>query len=97
MAINDKTIKDGDKDVYNVKIDSSNGCNSDLRVTLAWYDPPGAVGCTHCVVNDIDLYIEEIGRESIRLHPNGLAKYDTKNTVERIRVSLQPTVYATKF
>ena len=67
-------------------IDTSNGCNSDLRVTLAWYDPPGSVGCTNCLMNDLDLYIEEVdGTETY--FPNGLMRRDKKNTVERIRVS----------
>ena len=89
IAVNDQIIMDGDKDEYAIKIDTSNGCDSDLRVTLAWYDPPGAVGCMSCVVNDIDVYIEEIGGNSGRIYPNGLSQYDNKNTVERIRVSFE--------
>jgi subtilisin family serine protease len=86
MVINDKGIIDGAKDEYNIQVDLSNGCKSDLRVTLVWYDPPGAVGCTNCVMNDLDLYMENIdGSETF--YPNGLSHRDKKNTVERIRVS----------
>jgi hypothetical protein len=86
IAINDKVITYDDMQEYLVDIDRSNGCNSDLRVTLAWYDAPGSVGCTSCVMNDLDLYIEEVNGVE-KFYPNGLSSRDRKNTVERIRVS----------
>lgn len=84
--MNDKGIRNGAKQEYSVDIDSSNGCSSDLRVTLAWFDAPGSVGCTNCIMNDLDLYIEEVNG-SKTFYPNGFTRRDKKNTVERIRVS----------
>ena len=86
MVVNDKGIRNGAKHDHIVNIDSSNGCDSDLRVTLTWFDPPGSVGCTSCVMNDLDLYIEEVFGDQ-KFYPNGLSSRDRKNTVERIRVS----------
>ena len=84
-AINDKKIQNDAKHRYLVDI-VSDGCNSDLRVTLAWYDAPGSVGCTTCLMNDLDVYIEQVnGGETF--YPNGNSRRDWKNTVERIRVS----------
>ncbi|KAL3788137.1 hypothetical protein HJC23_005475 [Cyclotella cryptica] len=87
MIVNDKGIIDGAKDEYNFQVDLSNGCNSEVQVTLVWYDPPGAVGCTNCVMNDLDLYMENIDGSEI-LYPNGLFQRDKKNTVERIRTQV---------
>lgn len=86
IIVNDKAIANAAEHDYLVDIDTSNGCNSDLRVTLAWYDAPGAVGCTNCLMNDLDLFVEEVNRSEM-FYPNGLSYRDTKNTVERIRVS----------
>jgi subtilisin family serine protease len=87
ITVNDKRIGNGDEDTYDIQIDTSNGCDADLRVTLAWYDAPGMVGCTNCLLNDIDVYMEEVGDDSKTYHPNGMNQRDTKNTVERIRAS----------
>ncbi|EED89728.1 subtilisin-like serine protease, partial [Thalassiosira pseudonana CCMP1335] len=57
ITVNDKRIGNGDEDTYDIQIDTSNGCDADLRVTLAWYDAPGMVGCTNCLLNDIDVYM----------------------------------------
>jgi len=36
---------------------------SALKVTLAWDDPPGTIGCNPCLVNDLDLVlIDPLGR-----------------------------------
>lgn len=87
IAVNDKTITDGDDHDYVIDIDTSNGCSSDLTITLAWMDPPGATGCMNCLVNDLDVYVEQIGASSKTHYPNGLSRRDTKNTVERIRIN----------
>ena len=86
IAINDKAIAKGAEHDYVIDIDTSKGCNSDLQMTRAWYDAPGAVGCTNCVMNDLDLFVEEVHGSEL-FYPNGLSYRDTKNTVERIRVS----------
>ena len=85
IAINDKLIQNGAEHEYFVSVDASSGCNSDLRVTLAWYDPAGSIGCTNCVMNDVDLRMEEVDGSEI-FFPNGLSYRDKKNTVERIRI-----------
>ena len=82
LVINDKWLQNGRKDVYRVIIDKSDGCDEDLRATLAWNDPPGPVGCTKCLVNDLDLSIKD-GLTVV--HPNGRSSPDTTNNVERIR------------
>ena len=86
IAVNDKAITDGDDHGYIIDIDSSTGCSSDLKVTLVWMDPPGATGCMDCLVNDLDVYLEDIN-SSTTYYPNGLGRRDTKNTVERIRIN----------
>ena len=47
-------------------------------------DPPGAIGCTRCVVNDLDLSVKTATGTK---YPNGLNTIDTKNTVERVKAS----------
>jgi subtilisin family serine protease len=89
IVVNDKGIRNEATQEYVVDIDMSNGCSADLRVTLAWFDAPGSVGCTSCIMNDLDLYIEEVNG-SDTFYPNGLSRRDRKNTVERIRVSSIP-------
>ena len=87
ITVNNKTIADGDSHEFTVDIDTSNGCSSELSVTLVWMDPPGATGCMNCLVNDLDVLVEEIGGNSQTYYPNGLSSRDTKNTAERIRVN----------
>ena len=82
LVINEKWLENGKKDVYKVIIDKSDGCDEELRATLAWNDPPGPVGCTKCLVNDLDLSIKD-GFATV--HPNGRRSPDTTNNVERIR------------
>ncbi|KAK1742882.1 subtilase family serine peptidase [Skeletonema marinoi] len=87
IAVNDKTITYGNEHDYIIDIDTSNGCSSDLKVTLVWMDPPGATGCLNCLVNDLDVLVEEIGGSSKTYYPNGLSRRDNKNTVERIVIN----------
>ncbi len=37
MVVNDKWIGDGERDVYKVFVDRSDGCDRELSATLAWY------------------------------------------------------------
>merc|ERR1712232_669548 len=63
-----------------------NQCEStELSVTLVWTDSPTSAGCTTCLVNDLDLLL--IKNEQ-KYYPNGLSSADTKDNVERIRVSV---------
>ena len=49
-------------------------------------DPPGAIGCTTCVVNDLDLSVK-ISSGGLN-HPNGLNYRDRLDTVERVQTSV---------
>ena len=63
-----------------------NQCEStELSVTLVWTDSPTSAGCTTCLVNDLDLLL--IKNEQ-KYYPNGLSSADSKDNVERIRVSV---------
>ena len=93
FGINNRPINDGNFDYIIVKTKRCNNNEMDtLRVTLSWYDPPGARNCAHCLINDLDLVVEKTDNErnSVikRYYPNGLSNGpDTKNNVERIRVT----------
>ncbi|KAL7495323.1 hypothetical protein ACHAWT_003737 [Skeletonema menzelii] len=88
IVVNDKSITFGNEHDFMIDIDTSNGCSSDLTVTLVWMDPPGATGCLNCLVNDLDLIVEEIsGGSSKTYYPNGLSGRDSKNTVERVAIN----------
>eukprot|EP00804_Cyclotella_cryptica_P028745 CCRYP_008226-RA/>CCRYP_008226-RA protein AED:0.16 eAED:0.16 QI:1590/0/0.25/1/0.66/0.5/4/0/588 len=81
---NDETLRFGQSHSVEIDIDQKE-CNLDFSVTLAWYDPPSSVGCTSCLVNDLDLLVEDI-LTSKRFYPNGRSKPDRVNNVERIRI-----------
>lgn len=57
--------------------------NKIVSVTLAYYDPPAQAGSKESLVNDLDLWVE--GPNGEVLHSNGLTQKDRKNTVERVR------------
>lgn len=81
---NDVPIQSGQRLTFDFVLDRS-GCSSDFTATLSWYDPPASNGCTKCLVNDIDLLVENV--QSQRKHyPNGLSQPDRINNMERIRV-----------
>lgn len=82
-VVNSKFIINGYKDTVTLSIDKSN-CDRPLSVTLAWYDPAAATGCTSCLVNDLDLFVWT--SSGIR-YPNGRSTRDSKNTVERIQIN----------
>lgn len=77
---------DGDPaKTYEVTIDKSRGCAANnLSVTLAWIEEGSPPGCTKCLLNDLDLYVTENGKDSIRYHPNGRSIKDHSNNVERV-------------
>ncbi len=92
FATNNRSIGDGEIDYIIVKTKACNGSADSLRVTLAWYDPPGATNCAHCLINDLDLIVEKKSSTSSQVveksyFPNGLYQKDTKNNVERIRIA----------
>jgi len=75
---------------YSIKIDKQNDCNAnEFSSTLVWTDPPASSGCAHCLINDLDLYVDltkEGTNETIRYYPNGLSGRDDTNNVERVRL-----------
>eukprot|EP00804_Cyclotella_cryptica_P011584 CCRYP_012102-RA/>CCRYP_012102-RA protein AED:0.01 eAED:0.01 QI:401/0.87/0.88/1/0.75/0.66/9/4552/1275 len=81
---NDVPIQSGQKLAFDFVLDRS-GCSSDFTATLAWYDPPASNGCTKCLVNDIDLLVENI-QSTTKYYPNGLSRPDRVNNVERVRI-----------
>ena len=45
----------------NSTMDMPSQCNmTELSVTLAWTDPSAAVGCTSCLINDLDLTVSKL-------------------------------------
>ena len=82
---NDVAVKSDHKLTFDFDINGSS-CSSDFSATIAWYDPAASNGCTKCLVNDLDLLVENIS-SSTKYYPNGLSKPDTVNNLERVRVS----------
>jgi hypothetical protein len=62
-----------------------------VRAALVWTDPPGAVGCNPCLVNDLDLLLTQ-GATTWRGNnftgglSNTGATADTRNNVESVRL-----------
>ena len=66
----------------------------DFSATLTWYDPPGAISCAKCLVNDLDMIIHGINakgkvKAKSRVFPNGSTRKDYDNNVERIRFNMK--------
>jgi hypothetical protein len=76
-------------EVHSFELDiNARSCSSEFSVTLTWHDPPAAVGCTVCLVNDLDLLIEDISTSpAVKHYPNGRKTPDRINNVERIQIS----------
>ena len=100
---NDEPISLGEE--HSIELEIKSGCDMEsfLSVTLAWYDPPGPVGCTTCLVNDLDIVVEDLTTSDLH-YPNGTTQQpDRVNNKERIRISATPgrqyriTVSATRF
>lgn len=96
FAVNDEVIKDGQKQYFYVRAMNKWCATKDLSVTLAWYDVGGASGCTKCLVNDLDVFVQEIKpngvvRWNTYKAPNGLNSFekDDRNNVERIRFDMK--------
>jgi len=66
-------------------------CNSldVFSATLVWFDPPASAGCTHCILNDLDLKVEKLVGESVTntFYPNGASGPTSRNNAERVRVN----------
>ena len=83
-----EVIDDGDTLTYQVTIDKSNGCTfKSLSTTLVWFERGASMGCTRCLINDLDLTVTRDGDVNQTVYyPNGLNRPDNINNVERIVV-----------
>ena len=80
------------------------GCSDadDLTVTLVWSDPAASVGCTKCLINDLDLTLQKRSEAASSMnawngvewtewtdlvHPNGETSPDRRNNAERVRIA----------
>ena len=85
----DNSVSPGSKKLTYIK--TKNNCKSkELTISLAWYDMPGAPGCTKCLIEDLDLVVKQVNDNGRPIagtmrHANGLEEKDRKNNVERIR------------
>ena len=84
-----EVIDDGDTLTYQVTIDRSSGCVFEsLSATLVWFERGASMGCTRCLINDLDLTITRDGDVNRTIYyPNGLDRPDNLNTVERVVVN----------
>lgn len=83
-----EVINDGDTLTYQVTVDRSNGCTfKPLSATLVWFERGASMGCTRCLINDLDLSITRDGDVNQTIYyPNGLDRPDNVNNAERIVV-----------
>jgi hypothetical protein len=96
MFVTDKTLlRLGQYHSFELKMDLHD-CKSDLSVTLAWTDPPATIGCTSCLVNDLDLVVEDVGTFA-KHYPNGKQTPDRINNVERVRIDSAQLASGQKF
>eukprot|EP00567_Pseudictyota_dubia_P018032 CAMPEP_0197434832 /NCGR_PEP_ID=MMETSP1175-20131217/2507_1 /TAXON_ID=1003142 /ORGANISM="Triceratium dubium, Strain CCMP147" /LENGTH=1062 /DNA_ID=CAMNT_0042963687 /DNA_START=391 /DNA_END=3579 /DNA_ORIENTATION=+ len=79
----DQLILDGDTFEQNVTIDKSNGCTwNSISVSLVWVERPSVIGCSRCVLNDLNLrLVDPAGKTH---YPNGRTSPDDKNNAERV-------------
>ncbi len=66
----------------------------DFSATLSWYDPPGAMSCAKCLLNDLDMMVHQVTRKGIvkgstGISANGSNGKDSDNNVERIRFKMK--------
>ncbi|KAL7539054.1 hypothetical protein ACHAXR_009628 [Thalassiosira sp. AJA248-18] len=88
---NETPLEDGETKSFYLTLDLlEESCSAALSATLTWYDPPGAIGCMKCLVNDLDLLVENLSA-SKKHFPNGVAQPDTMNNIERVRIGKRKT------
>jgi hypothetical protein len=94
---NNKTINDGEFHDIFIKA-TPNTClkepyKHDFSATLTWYDPAGAVSCTKCLMNDLDIMVNMITpdgkvKRNSKVFPNGGTQKDSENNVEHIHFEM---------
>jgi hypothetical protein len=88
FVVNGKSIVDGGSNILTIQ---TKACNKPiLSSTIVWYDPAGANGCANCLLNDVDIFVENVDASGKRIgnifYPNGLNVPDRKNNAERVRI-----------
>ena len=80
-----ENVSDGSTNTYDVTIDKTGGCEAkQLSVTLVWMEEASSVGCTACVLHDLDLSVSFKGRTYF---PNGRNSPDRTNNSERVIIT----------
>ena len=80
-------IADGEVREFSVTVEKANNCASEvLSATLVWVERGSVVGCTRCLLNDLDLHVTRNGVDTVRYFPNGLSRPDNVNTAERVLI-----------
>ena len=92
---NDMALRVGEECSIEVEMNLRR-CTSDFSVTLAWYDPPASVGCTSCLVNDLDLVVKNV-ESSVSHYPNGLSAPDRTNTAERVQINRGDILFGQRY
>jgi len=88
VVVNNRILQAGRKNEIIVKAKKSFCDETELSVTISWYDDKGSYGCTNCLVNDLDLYVQRV-RDSKIMWPNGLKNRDDTNNSERVRFEIE--------
>ena len=82
-----KSVRQGTSRDYFVTIDKSGGCMApNLSVMLVWTDMPSQPGCVNCLINDLDLLVEN-NSTSKQFFPNGLSGPDRTNSKFSVLIS----------
>jgi len=94
---NNKEIMDGEEiDIY-IRAQPGKCSNTsykhDFSATLVWNDPPGAMGCSKCLINDLDIMVHWVTangnvKPNSKQFPNGLSAKDNRNNVERVHFQM---------
>lgn len=85
-VVNRKEIASNSVDTYRVSIDKSDDCDLPLSVSLVWYDPPSGVGCTRCLLNNLNLFLTS---DSKTYYSNGMKFKDDINNSERVQIVVE--------
>lgn len=89
MRSNDAGLETGDMDEFEVSVAEG----EELRATLVWYDPEGALGSGVTLVNDLDLEMDAPGGTTYlgNVYTSGQSTAggtaDNRNTVEQVRLT----------
>ena len=91
LAQNNVSIEDGEKHTFYIRAKTKGQCRSrQLSLTLAWYDKGGANGCAKCLMNDLDVWVQQLNgngniKKRSKKKANGTSTKDDRNNVERVR------------